>query len=151
MSSALMSAIAVCACIPLQLTAMSSRLKQREIALHLSGQLRTGIPLDGILIFSAGPTVFRVEQDYAVGLAVTERGFPFDDVDIQSTTAERQVVTAFGYHISVDAIFDVTGRYGVGVLARYTRASPSVTLRGEAQPALDLGQLQVLGGLRIGF
>ena len=136
---------------PREATGTSSRLRQREIGFHVSGQLRMPIPLGGLLIFSAGPTVFHVAQDFASGISTAERGFPFDDVDIRPTTVERQTITAIGYHAEFDAIFDVTSRYGVGVLARYSRASPGITLEGNAQPGLDLGRLQVLAGARIGF
>ena len=136
---------------PRQATGMSSRLKQRELALHVGAQIRMALPLGGRLTFSAGPSVFRVEQDYAVDIATEERGFPFEVVDITSTTSERQKISAVGYNVGLDAVFDVTSRYGVGVLARYSRASPGVMLQGNFQPGLDLGRLQVLAGARIGF
>ena len=136
---------------PREATGMSSRLQQREIGAHISGQLRMPLPLGGLLVFSAGPTIFQVAQDFTTGILTTERGFPFENVDIRPTTVERQAITAIGYHAGLDAIFDVSGRYGVGVLVRYSRARPAVILKGEFQPGLALGRLQVLAGARIGF
>ena len=136
---------------PRQVTGMSSRLKQRELGIHISAQMRMGLPLGGRLTFLAGPSVFRVEQDFVVDVSTEERGFPFEDVDITSTTAERQSTSAVGYHVGLDAVFDVASRYGVGVLVRYSRAYPAVVLKGDRQPGLGLGRLQILGGARIGF
>lgn len=136
---------------PRRATGISSRLKQRELALHIGAQMRMDLPLGGRLTLLVGPSVFRVEQDFVVDVSTEERGFPFEDVDITSTTAERQRISAVGYHVGLDAVFDVASRYGVGVLVRYSRAGPAVMLRGNFQPALDLGRLHILGGVRIGF
>ncbi len=136
---------------PRQATGMPGRLKQRELGLHISAQARMALPLGGLMTFSAGPSIFRVEQDFVVDITSQELGFPFDEVDITSTIAERQAITAVGYHVGLDATFDITSRYGAGVLVRYGRASPAIRLQGEFQPGLDLGRLQVLAGARIGF
>ena len=136
---------------PRNTTAMSSHLRQREVSFHVSGQLRLSMPLGGLLILSAGPTMFHVVQDFAAGISTTELGFPFDDVDIVPTRVEHQTIKSIGYHAGFDAIFDVTDRYGVGVLVRYSVANPSITLEGDTQPGLALGRLQVLAGARIGL
>ena len=97
------------------------------------------------------------------GIETSEQGFPFDSVDIAESHVERLSVKSCGYHVGVDlayhgfrnvgllrrsALFD---HVGVGVLVRYSRSRPPIELLGVEQPALRLGSLHAVGGLRVEF
>ena len=136
---------------PRSAIATSTPLTHRELGLHTSGQLLMSLPLNGLFTLSVGPTIFFVSQDYVSGLSLEELGAPFDHVNIASMTTVSQSFTAIGYHVGFDFSFNVTSRYGVGILVRYGKSSHGIRVDRKQQPALDMGRLQILGGSRIGF
>jgi len=146
-------------------TATASRegLRHREVAYHISGQFRVPLSTSTLFTLSGGPSYFDASQDLIAEIGTSERGFPFDEVDIASTHVERVATTAWGYNVGVDLacwgdrfrLFQRLGlpdRVGVGVAVRYSWAKPDIDLRGRKQPrALQVGVVHAVGGVRVGF
>ena len=138
-------------------------LRHEELAVH--GQLQVWFPLwsSGRLTFGFGPTYFDATQDIATEITTAEVGFPFDEVQIASHTTERVALTDIGYHVSLDLSYFGLRRIGVlsgvgaldhlglGLMVRYSRATPEVSAGGVRQSALELGGVHVAGGIRLGF
>ncbi len=146
-------------------TATGSRhgLRHRERGYHVYGQFRVPLSTTMLLTLSGGPSYFDASQELIAELETSERGFPFDEVDIVSTGVERVSGTAWGYNIGLDVSYwgsrfnpfrrvGLPDRVGVGVGVRYSWAKPDLELRGLRQvQALQVGVVHAVGGVRVGF
>ena len=136
-------------------------LKRRETAVHLQAQYWFPFRENLLVTAFVGPTWFDVKQDQVSFVQTAERGFPFEVVDIVGHQRVSATETATGYNIGVDVAYfglrnplggaAVLDHLGLAFQLRYSRATASVRLNGNRQPALELGGLHVLGGARIGF
>lgn len=146
-------------------TATASRpgLSHHEVAYHAYGQFQVPLSTTTLLTLSAGTSHFDTSQELIAEIGTSERGFPFDDVDIVSTGVERVSATAWGYNVGLDLAywgprfnpFQLLGlpdRVGVGIGARYSWAKPELELRGRRLTrALQVGVVHVVGGVRVAF
>lgn len=132
-------------------TATVDRLAHRELAIH--PQLQIWIPLGSSwrFTFGTGATFFDATQDIVTRVTTREDGLPFDVVNIDSHRVDRISASEAGYNVELDLSYFMTERFGVGVLARYSRATPAFTIDDIYQPALELGGLHLAGGLRLIF
>ena len=138
-------------------------LRHREVAYHFLGQFRVPLASSTLLTVSGGPTYFDASQELINAIQTSERGFPFDEVDIVSTDVQRVTATAWGYNVGVDLAYwgprfnvfrrlGLPDRVGVGVGVRYSWAKPDVELRGLRQVrALQVGVVHAVGGVRVEF
>jgi len=90
----------------------------------------------------AGPTVVSVQHELPSGVTVAEAATP--TVTVALETVSKSV---WGYTAGVDARYMVTSRFGLGAFARYSGAKVNLT----PTTKLDVGGLQVGGGLRVRF
>ncbi len=131
---------------------------------HLSARLRVPLGASTLVVVSGGPTYFDASQQFVTGIETAERGDPFNEVDVLSTTVEEVAVSAWGYHVGVDVAYfglrdlgflgqwSLLDHLGVGLKVRYSRGKPDIDLRGVRQErALQVGLAHIVGGLRIVF
>ena len=138
----------------------ASSLKRRELAVHVQGQY--WLPVRNWLLLTGfyGPTFFRVQQDQVAGIQTAEE-FPFEQVVMVGHSAVTASKTTIGYNIGFEATFldlndasepdTILDRLGLAFQLRYSRGTSPVQLKGSDQPALELGGLHVMGGIRVGF
>jgi hypothetical protein len=149
---------------PRSATGLAAGLNHRELILHLQGQYWIPLGEHILLTLSAGPSLFDAKQDLVAEITTAERGFPFDEVDIGVQTIETVSLSApLGFNAGFDlAYFGLGGlrifgssetldHLGLAFSLRFTRASPPIGLKGEFQPALELGGTQAAGGVRFVF
>ena len=74
-----------------------------------------------------GPTVFHCKCD-AVGVQSREEEYPFEASPVTGIVSFRRTPVAVGYGVGADFAVFVSRHVGVGFLARYDRASATVTL-----------------------
>ena len=145
-------------------TATASRqgLRHREVTYHLYGHFRVPLSATTLLTLSGGPSYFDASQELIAEIGTSERGFPFDEVDIVSTDVERVAASAWGYNVGLDLAywgprfnpFQLLGlpdRVGVGVGVRYSWAKPQLELRGQLPRTLQVGLVHAVGGVRVAF
>ena len=146
-------------------TATASRpgLRHHEVAYHAYGQFRVPLSTTTLLTLSGGPSYFDASQKLIAEIGTSERGFPFDEVDIVSTAVQRVSATSWGYNVGLDLAYwgprfnpfkllGLPDRVGVGVGARYSWAKPQIELRGRRlTQALQVGAVHVVGGVRVAF
>lgn len=144
---------------------MGSRtgLRHQKVAYHFLGQFHIPLSSATLVTVSGGPTYFDVSQELVAEITTSERGFPFEEIDLVSSEVERVSATAWGYNVGLDLaywgsrfnIFQRLGlpdRVGVGIGVRYSWAKPDLELRGIRQErALQVGVAHVVGGVRVGF
>ena len=148
---------------PRTASGVSTKLGHREWAFHLQGQYWLPLGEKSILTLFVGPSVFNANQELVTSILTTERGFPFDIVNLATDTTEIVSITAMGFNLGFDLSYfglkqlGVLGKserldhLGVAVTARYSRAAPGIELKGQFQPALELGGTQIAGGIRVVF
>ena len=144
-------------------TASRPRLTHRELAYHIYGQFRVPLSTTTLLTLSGGPSYFDASQELIAEIDTSERGFPFDEVDIVSTDVDRVSATTWGYNVGFDLAYwgsrlnpfqclGLPDRVGVGFGVRYSWAKPELELRGRRQAqALQVGVVHAVGGVRVAF
>jgi hypothetical protein len=128
----------------------AANLARTETAVHV--QLRWFAPLGGRVSVSlfGGPTFFRVTQ----GLVTTvdfSQSYPFDDASFTSASTGDRSGSALGYNVGADAGFFFSRNIGVGVLARFARASVDLVSEATGLVSIDSGGFHAGGGLRLRF
>lgn len=121
-----------------------------EGALHVSAAYL--VPTTGHLRISlfGGPSLFVVEQK-AIEDVQPNEVYPYDAVNVDTTGISKVSENFVGVHAGVDLTWYATSRIGVGVLARYTTGSKSVSFNGGDNIDLKAGGVQIGLGLRIKF
>lgn len=125
-------------------------LKSREGAVTFSAMLLPPMFGPVKVVAYAGPSVFRVSQFVVTDITLDER-FPYDIATISGATTVERKGTFGGYHAGADVSVFFTRSVGVGVGARYSRATikkfdeDTATTRGIA------GGVATLGGVRFRF
>jgi hypothetical protein len=99
---------------------------------------------------SGGPSFFNAEQQI-VETIDTNEVYPFDSSEFRSATLGNASGSGVGFNAGVDLSWMLTPRFGVGALARFTRASLDLTADGSRDVPSDVGGLQAGGGIRIAF
>ena len=143
-----------------------SDLIHRQVSTHISAVYV--IPISDHINFSVsgGPSVIRVTQDFADGIAFANESYPADAVIPTKLLADSKRATGLGFHTGFDVAYMLTDqpilglsgfRLGVGVAFRYTTTSTdfnvatSTTQTGNMLLSLNAGGTQIGAGLRVKF
>jgi hypothetical protein len=115
-------------------------------------QLTWLVPLSSHVDLSmfGGPSLFYVRQDLVSGLSLRE-SYPYDTVGISGFQTVRKSKAAIGGNAGVDLTVMVWRYIGVGVSARYARASLTMASGDSGTIKVQAGGAQVSGGLRMRF
>jgi hypothetical protein len=100
------------------------------------------------VLVGGGPSFMRVEQDFVSNVSYSQT-FPYDTVTFQSATLTREQKNVTGFNVGGEVGFRLVGGIGVGVLARYSRATASFPDTGAS--SVKLGGFEVGGGLHLTF
>ena len=96
-----------------------------------------------------GPSVLRVEQDVVAAVTAAEVGDPFDTVNVAVTT-ETASKRGAGVNVGADVTYMFTEQLGAGGFFRFAGGSVDLPV-GSTTVAVDVGGVQVGGGLRVRF
>jgi hypothetical protein len=139
---------------PLTLSALVSDLDRNEIGVHIQALYALSLGRRTRLIMSGGPTVFVMTQDLVDSVAFERlpgfTGIQFADADIRDDRNE-----SIGFNVGADVMWTLTSHFGVGTLARYSRAT--MTLSAGSASGVDrsidvhAGGLHLGGGIRVLF
>ena len=143
-----------------------SDLIHRQVSTHISAVYVIPISDHINLSVSGGPSVIRVTQDFADGIAFANESYPADAVIPTKLLADSKRATGLGFHTGFDVAYMLTDqpilglsgfRLGVGVAFRYTTTSTdfnvatSTTQTGNMLLSLNAGGTQIGAGLRVKF
>ena len=135
-------------------------LKRTEKAIHLDAFYIVPFNDRIQLTVFGGPTRFSYEQqaveNFRIGADLVGSNFTIDLDNPKLRTLEGDV---WGYNVGADIAFLFNARLGVGAMVRYSDGSTDVenvfqtgrTDISNTAASLDLGGLQVLGGVRLRF
>ena len=125
-------------------------LQRSESALHFAAQWTIPVATRVDLVIFGGPSLVNVSQDLVTGIVLAPEAPPYAAVVISKTVVDHPSQHAWGAHVGADVSYAVTPVVGVGVTARFTRASLEVQSGGST---IDIGGggLQVVAGARLRF
>jgi hypothetical protein len=127
----------------------TSQTPEKGSASHLSAAyIVPAGPVDVTVL--AGPSLFHVEQTLVTDVIYTEE-YPYDTATFSRATTELVKRNVTGYHIGADVAVKLARHIGIGALARFSRASTTLTATSSHTVKYDVGGLQASGGLRFAF
>ena len=122
--------------------------KRNETAVH--AQVAAFLPAGRVLVvLSAGPSFFTVEQGVVTGVAFDE-SYPFDEATFRSATVRLERQQKMGFNAGADVTVMLGRSVGVGGMVRYAATTVDLTLDGRTL-SLEAGGLQAGGGIRFVF
>ena len=125
-----------------------ARVQHSELVAHLNlVYLVTSPKLE--LLVSAGPSIFRTDQDLVVDVDYIE-AYPYDVATFSSAIIEQARRTKVGYNVTADVTWKASRNWGLGVLVRFARAHveyPGIGQSGVIKTAV--GGVQAAGGIRL--
>lgn len=135
---------------PRTVTGMTAGVPRQELALH--GDVSWLVPAGRAAQFAlfAGPSYFHVKQALVTNVNATEV-YPYDTAAFASATTVTTSKSRAGFNAGADFILRVAKSAGVGVTARYSRASLQLSASTADTVSIRAGGLQIGGGLRFGF
>ena len=102
------------------------------------------------VVFSAGPTLFQLEQDVVASPQISEVGPPYTTVNMTTSTvtvSDSQI----GFNVGADLTYRFANNVGVGAMVRYAGATVGLTPEGGSALDVKVGGFQLGGGLRVRF
>jgi len=126
-------------------------LRREELATHLQ-LVYTIRPVERIdVALTAGPSFFRVKQDFVSNVSFADT-YPYDVPVFTAALSQQASSNKTGFNVGADVTMRLSDRLGVGVLARYTKASMVFTVPNSSTTVTtDAGGLQAVGGIRLYF
>jgi len=123
--------------------------KRNETAVH--AQVVAFLPAGDrvLVVLSAGPTFFTVEQGLVTDVAYDE-SYPFDEASFRSATVRLERQRKTGFNAGADVTVRLGRSFGVGGMIRYAATTVDFTID-DRTLSLDAGGLQAGGGIRIVF
>lgn len=98
-----------------------------------------------------GPSLFYVRQNLVSGDLTLRESYPYDTVAISSFRTATKSKATIGANAGMDLTVIVWRNLGVGVGGRYARGSTTVASADSGTVKMQLGGVQVSGGLRMRF
>jgi hypothetical protein len=123
---------------------------REEIAIH--GEVAGLVPIGRAvqLAVFAGPSYFHLKEGLVVDVNVAE-AYPYDTATYVSATTVNVTEWQVGFNAGVNMAARVSKHVGVGVIARYSRASVELPASATENVTVRAGGLQAGGGIRFGF
>ena len=101
-------------------------------------------------MLSAGVSVFSVTQGLVTDVVFTD-AYPFDTATFASATTTSLSKTATGVNVGADITWKLSRNVGVGGLVRFAKASVTLAPSAGNSTTIDVGGVQVGGGVRFAF
>ena len=136
---------------PRTVTATLDDLEHVEDGYHFQALYMLPITDKLDIVFSGGPSVFKLKQGVVTSPQITEVGPPYSSVNM---TVSQSSVTGneIGFNVGADVTYRLANNLGVGAIVRYTAATVSLTPEGGGDASdVKVGGFQFGGGVRIRF
>ena len=98
-------------------------------------------------LFTGGPTIFNIQQEFAGDVNYTDVGADFESVVINSVDVVRLKDTTVGFNLGADMTYSIHQNIGAGLLLRYTYGSAEF----DGESNVRAGGFQIAVGARIRF
>jgi len=135
---------------PRDVSGEATGVKRTETAVHVQAMYLVNPGGRLRLVLSGGPSFFSVEQDLVTEVRITET-YPFDTAEFASAVKSREKGSAPAFNVGADVMWMMTPTFGVGGLARFSRASVDLDAPGNRTITVDAGGFWAGGGVRLLF
>jgi hypothetical protein len=135
---------------PRNLSFQRADFEHRQIAVHFQAVYVVPATDRFELSIFGGPSVFRLQQGLVTLIDTAEVGDPFGTVNVRRVTTQSVTETGLGGNAGADVTYLLTEQLGVGVFVRFAGGSVELPTTGGTL-AVDVGGLQIGGGLRLRF
>jgi hypothetical protein len=134
---------------PRTVSGVATGLKRQEWALHLDPAVIVPVGRLRIAAF-AGPSFFTLKQRIVTGVNITET-YPFDTATFAEAVTVNVKRSYVGFNGGADVSVALSRSFGVGVMARYSRARFALQIPDTGDVDVQTGGLTVGGGIRFLF
>jgi hypothetical protein len=135
---------------PRHVSGTASNLNRREIAEHVdmiwAAPLSTHLEVKAF----AGPSFFKVRQDLVSNVTYTET-YPYDTADFSGADLKGTSKSVVGFNAGAEMNVYFQPNVGVGVTARFARATAKLDAPLGGQVPVKAGGFHVAAGLRLRF
>ncbi len=122
-------------------------LDHTENVVHLQALYRYAVSPKIDVTVGIGPSFFSVKQALITTVDVSEAGAS----PVMAPRANEISDSAVGFNLGADVVYMVRGRFGVGALLRYARASAEFEVPNASAADVDAGGFQFGVGARVRF
>lgn len=135
---------------PRTLTGTATGLSRTEVGVHVDAAYIAKSRGRVSAVVSAGVSIFNLSQTAVTGVNYAET-YPFDSVTFTSATTVSASKAAIGFNGGVDVTWKLSRRAGIGALARFSRASATLSPAGGGDISTSAGGLVAGAGVRFGL
>lgn len=129
---------------------VAAGLTRQELGFHLEAQYLVPVTDSLTVTLFGGPTVISLQQDLVADVQFRQP-YPYEAATYDRPIAGGQSGTGVGFNVGADLAYYFSDLAGVGVLARYSRATVDLASAGGGTVGVPAGGLRVGGGLRLRF
>jgi hypothetical protein len=134
---------------PRAISGVEAGLRRSEVAVHAYAAytLAAGRSL---ITLTAGPSFFRAAQDFVTDVRHIDE-YPYDSAEYAGADVRRVRASRTGYNAGVDVTWLLSPRWGVGGVARFSRARTPFAMGATTFGTQDLGGVQAAAVVRAAF
>jgi hypothetical protein len=121
-----------------------------EFAMHVQGALVAPVSERVTVTIFGGPTLFQVRQDLVTDVSYGDV-YPYHTITVQRVSTAQREISSWGFNVGADVSVYFSRHVGIGALVQLARGTMSLTSAGGGAIPIDVGGLQVGGGLRLRF
>ena len=125
-------------------------LPKRELGVHIDAGWVVPANGRGQVTVFAGPSMYRVKQTVVTSITANEI-YPYDTATFASATTVESSRSHIGANAGLDVSIRIAKYFGVGAIARYSRATIRLPAPDGSEVTVKAGGLQVGGGVRFRF
>jgi hypothetical protein len=133
-----------------EISGQASALKRQEIGVHAQLAYLIAVSDRVEVIVAGGPSYFSVKQAFVVDVQYAHE-FPFDTATFQSAETANPSESGVGFNVGFDVAWRFSRNVGVGGMLRLSRATVDFSPSEGDDASLDVGGLNVGGGIRFSF
>jgi opacity protein-like surface antigen len=125
-------------------------IRREETGIHVQAQYSVPLGRRLQLTLMAGPSLLQVSQAVVIDVNYTEE-YPYDTASFSGVDSTRKKGSKAGFNAGADVRWMFTRNIGVGMMARFARATVDLDPVDDRTITVDAGGAQVGVGLRVGF
>ncbi|MCY4661069.1 MAG: outer membrane beta-barrel protein [Acidobacteria bacterium] len=133
-----------------ELTGVAPGLRRQELGIHVQAQYLVPVTESFTVTLFGGPTLINLQQDLVADVQFRQE-YPYETASYDAAIAGGQSGTGIGFNAGADLAYYFSDVAGVGLLARYSRATVDLASAAGGTVGVPAGGLQVGGGLRLKF
>ena len=133
-----------------EFSGLAAGLRRQELGVHVQALYLVPVTESFTVTLFGGPTMISLQQDLVVDVQFRQE-YPFETASYERAIAGGQSGTGIGFNAGADLAYYFSDVAGVGLLARYSRATVDLASAAGGTVDVPAGGLQLGGGLRLRF